>query len=129
MSVHRMIAPLPDVGWNSNDPLAIAGRHARFCAVICACCADACAAEDENLQACISICIDCADMCDTIARMTQRETGHNAAALREVLETCIRLCLLCAEECERHAHAHCQLCAEMCRACAADCQRGLPAST
>jgi hypothetical protein len=126
MSVHHMIAPPSEMGWDSTDPLAIAGRHARFCAVICACCADACAADDVDRRACIRACLDCADMCDTTARLAARQTGHDAATLAAILEACMRVCILCAEECERHEFAAAQLCAEMCRACEADCRRALP---
>ncbi|MBO9576391.1 MAG: four-helix bundle copper-binding protein [Sphingobium sp.] len=128
MSVHRMFSPEPDVGWDSTDPLAVAGRHARFCAVICACCADACAAEGMDMSACVSACLDCADICDATARLSTRGTGHNEETLRTVLESCARVCALCASECERHDFAACRLCAEMCRACEADCQRAVLAA-
>lgn len=110
MSVHRMFSPEPEAAWDATDPLAIAGRHARFCAVICACSADAC--------------LDGADICDATARLSPHGTGHNEEALRTILESCA----LCAAECERHDFAACRLCAEMCRACEADCRRALLAA-
>lgn len=126
MSLRQMIAAHPDVAGNVNEPLAIAARHAMFCAVLCTSCADACAAEAMDMRQCIRSCLDCADVCGAAATVAVRRTERNVEVLRMVLETCAAVCERCAEECARHDHAHCRLCAEMCRECAADCRAALP---
>ena len=122
MSIAKMIAAHPDVGTDLNEPLALAVRHAMFCAAICNSCADACLAEKEDMRQCIRTCLDCADICDATFKVATRRTGRNEELMQEMLQLCITACDICAEECERHAHAHCRLCAEMCRECARDCR-------
>lgn len=126
MSIEKMIALHPDVGGDANAALATAARHTMLCALMCTSCADACAAESDDMRQCIRACLDCADICAAAAKLAVRRTGRNVEALRAAVETCARICELCAEECERHEHAHCRLCAEMCRECAADCRAALP---
>jgi hypothetical protein len=122
MSIAKMIAAHPDVGGKLNEPLALAVRHAMFCAAICTSCADACAAEPMDMRQCIRTCLDCADICAAASRVAARRTGSNEELLQEMLQLCITACDICAEECERHEHEHCRLCAEMCRECAHDCR-------
>lgn len=127
MSIREMIASHPDVAGDANEPLAMAARHAMFCAALCTSCADACSAEEMDMRQCIRTCLDCADVCAAMARLAVRRTGRNDEVVRLMLETCARTCTLCAEECERHEHEHCRLCARMCRECAADCTNALSA--
>ena len=122
MSIAKMIAAHPDVGGKLNEKLALAVRHAMFCAAICNSCADACMAEDMDMRQCIRNCLDCADICDATFKVATRRTGSNEVLLEEMLQLCITACDLCAEECARHDHEHCRLCAEMCRECARDCR-------
>ena len=126
MSIHKMIGLHPDVHGELNEQLATAARHAMFCSLMCASCADACAAEEMAMGQCIRSCLDCADLCDATARMAVRRTGQNVEALRMTLQCCARVCELCASECEQHNHEHCRLCAEMCRECARDCDQAIP---
>jgi len=126
MSIRNMIALHPDVGGDANEPLAIAARHAMFCAALCTSCADACSAEEMDMRQCIRVCLDCADICQAMTRVAVRRTGENDEIVGMLLETCASTCDLCAEECERHEHEHCRLCAEMCRECADDCRNALP---
>jgi hypothetical protein len=127
MSIARMIAAHPDVGGDLNEPLALAVRHAMFCATICTSCADACVAEDMDMRRCIRTCLDCADICAATAKVATRRTGSNEALLQEMLQLCITACDICAEECARHDHEHCRICAEMCRECARDCRAAIDA--
>jgi len=127
MSIREMIGRHPDVGGDPNEPLATAARHAMFCAVMCASCADACAAEAMDMRQCIRSCLDCGDVCEATAKLAVRRTGANAEALGLALEACARICDLCAGECARHEHGHCVLCAEMCRECARDCRAAIAA--
>ncbi len=122
MSIAKMIAAHPDVGDELNEPLALAVRHAMFCAAICTSCADACSAEDMDMRQCIRTCMDCADVCDATFKLATRRTGSNEALIQEMLQLCITACDICAEECARHDHEHCRICAEMCRECARDCR-------
>ena len=122
MSIAEMIAAHPGVAGNLNEPLALAVRHAMFCAAICTSCADACSAEEGDMRQCIRTCLDCADICDATFKVATRRTGSNESLTQEMLQLCITACDICAEECERHEHAHCRLCAEMCRECARDCR-------
>jgi uncharacterized protein DUF326 len=124
MSIAKIIAAHPDAG-TPNEPLALAVRHAMFCAAICASCADADSAEAMDMRQCIRTCLDCADICAATARVAIRQTGSNPAVTRAMLETCATACDACAEECARHDHDHCRLCAEMCRECARDCRAAL----
>ena len=126
MSIRKMIALHPGVGGDPNEPLAIAARHAMFCAALCTSCADACSAEAMDMRQCIRTCLDCADICEAMTRIAVRRTGENDQVVRMLLETCASTCELCAEECERHEHEHCRLCAQMCRECADDCRNALP---
>ncbi|AGH48323.1 MULTISPECIES: four-helix bundle copper-binding protein [Sphingomonadales] len=125
MSISKMIAAHPDVT-EVNEPLAVAVRHAMFCAVICTSCADACTAEAMDMRQCIRTCLDCADICETTAKVAVRQTGRSILIVQAMLESCIAACDVCAAECERHDHPHCWRCAEMCRECADDCRRALP---
>jgi hypothetical protein len=122
MSISKMISAHPDVSGNLNEPLALAVRHAMFCATLCTSCADACVAEAMDMRQCIRACLDCADICDATFKVATRRTGSNEAVLKRMLETCAATCESCAEECARHEHEHCRLCAEMCRECARDCR-------
>ena len=127
MSIAKMIAAHPDAGGDLNEPLALAVRHAMFCATICTSCADACVAEDMDMRQCIRTCLDCADICAATAKVAVRRTGSNEALLQEMLQLCITACDICAEECARHDHEHCRICAEMCRECARDCRAAIDA--
>lgn len=126
MSLEKMIATHPQVGGDPTVALALAARHAMLCSLFCTSCADACAAEDMDMQQCIRTCLDCADVCAATARLATRRTGQNVDLLRAQLELCIKACETCAAECERHDHEHCRLCAVMCRECAEDCRKALP---
>lgn len=126
MSLEKMIATHPQVGGDPTEPLALAARHAMLCSLFCTSCADACAAEDMDMQQCIRTCLDCADICAATARLATRRTGQNVDLLRAQLELCIKACETCAAECAKHDHEHCQLCATMCRECAEDCRKALP---
>ena len=53
MSIREMISRHSDVAGDVNEPLAIAARHAMFCALMCTSCADACAAEPMDMRQCI----------------------------------------------------------------------------
>ena len=125
MSIRNMIALHPDVGGDANEPLAIAARHAMFCAALCTSCADACSAEEMDMRQCIRTCLDCADVCTAMSRMAVRQTGEDNQALRAMFHTCIEICEICAAECAKHDHDHCKRCAEMCRECADDCRKAL----
>jgi hypothetical protein len=122
MSIARMIAAHPDVGEGLNEALALAVRHAMFCAAICTSCADACSAEEMDMRQCTRTCLDCADVCDATFKVGTRRSGSNEVLLQEMLQLCITACDICAEECERHDQEHCRLCAEMCRETARDCR-------
>ena len=124
MSIAKIIAAHPDAG-TGNEPLALAVRHAMFCAAICTACADADAAEQMDMRQCIRTCLDCADICAATANVAIRQTGSNAAVTRAMLATCVTACEACAEECARHDQEHCRLCAEMCRECARDCRAAI----
>ena len=125
MSIAKMIAAHPDVAGNLNEPLALAVRHAMFCAAICTSCADACVAEEMDMRQCVRSCLDCADVCDMVMKVATRRTGSNEVVLREALQLCVTTCDLCAEECAKHDNDHCRRCAEMCRECARDCRAAL----
>jgi hypothetical protein len=126
MSILEMLKLHPDVHGEVNEVLAKAARHAMFCSVMCASCADACSAEKTDMRQCIRSCMDCSDVCGTTAKLAVRRTGQNVSILRSMIETCIRACEACGEECARHNHEHCTLCAEMCRECARDCRDAHP---
>ena len=125
MSIRKMIAAHPDVAGHINEPLALAVKHAMYCAVICTSCADACSAETMDMAQCIRACMDCADVCTATMKVAARRTGSNEAVLRAVLQACIDTCTICASECEKHDHDHCRRCAAMCRECADDCRAAL----
>lgn len=127
MSISKMLALHPDADGGVNEALALAARHAMFCAEMCTSCADACSAEEMDMRQCIRLCLDCADICQAASRLAVRQTGQNAMILRAMLELCAHACEACAEECETHGHEHCRLCAEMCRECAQDCRTALAA--
>jgi hypothetical protein len=126
MSITKMIASHPDVknevGGPFNEALALAVKHAMYCAAICNSCADACSAEEMDMRQCIRTCMDCADVCTATYRIATRRTGQNPEVIRSQLEACIMACEICASECEQHDHDHCRRCAEMCRECARDCR-------
>src|SRR4051812_32911436 len=124
MSIAQIIAAHPDAH-GSNEAVALAVRHAMFCAAICTSCADADAAEEMDMRQCVRTCLDCADICAATARVAIRQTGSNGPVTRAMLETCVTACETCAEECERHDHHHCRRCAEMCRECARDCRAAI----
>ena len=121
MSIERIMAAHPEAGARS-EALALAVRHAMFCAAICTSCADADSAEAMDMRQCVRTCLDCADVCAATARVAIRQTGSNRIVTRAMLETCVTACETCADECERHDHDHCRLCAEICRECARDCR-------
>ena len=125
MSIRKMISLHPAVAGQLNEPLALAAKHAMYCALFCTSCADACSAEPMDMQQCIRTCMDCADICTAAAKVATRRTGSNDAMLRVQLQACIEACQICAAECDRHEHDHCKLCAQMCRECADDCRRAL----
>lgn len=124
MSIEKMMAAHPDTE-APNEALALAVRHAMFCAAICTSCADADSAEEMDMRQCLRTCLDCADICAATARVAIRRTGSNATVTRAMLETCVTACETCAEECERHDHDHCRRCAQMCRECARDCRAAI----
>jgi hypothetical protein len=125
MSIEAMISEHPDVGDDLNPSLALAVKHAMYCAAICNACADACAAEAMDMRRSIRLTSDCADVCTATYRIATRRTDENRQLIRTMLAACIEACGTCAEECERHDHAHCRRCAEMCRECARDCRAAL----
>ena len=125
MSIAKMIAAHPDVAGSLNEPLALAVRHAMFCAAICNSCADACSAEKMDMRQCIRTCMDCADICDATFKVAMRRTGSNELLLQEMLQLCVTACDICAEECAKHDNDHCRRCAEMCRECARDCRAAI----
>ncbi len=131
MSIAKMIAAHPDVaagvGEPFNEPLALAVKHAMYCAAICTSCADACAAEQMDMRQCIRVCSDCADVCAATTRVAMRRTGENRELIRALLAVCVRACETCADECAKHDNDHCRRCAEMCRECANDCRGALVA--
>src|SRR3954469_19052481 len=98
MSIAKIIAAHPDVKGDLDEPLALAVRHAMFCAAICTSCADADSAEAMDMRQCVRTCLDCADICAATARVAIRRTGSNAAVMRAMLETCVTACDACAEE-------------------------------
>jgi hypothetical protein len=125
MSVRKMIGLHPKVAGHINEPLALAAKHAMYCALFCTSCADACSAEQMDMSQCIRTCMDCADVCTAAAKVATRMTGDDDAMVRAVLTACIEACMLCAAECDKHDHEHCTLCATMCRECADDCREAL----
>jgi len=129
MSVASIIAAHPDVrdniGGPFNEVLAQAVAIMSHCALICNSCADACAAEEMDMQQCIRTCSDCADICAATSRVASRRTGSNEEVIRAMLEVCIHACEICANECARHDHEHCRICSEACRDCAARCRVAL----
>jgi hypothetical protein len=101
-------------------------------------CAQACTADADddlserdlaNMVRCIRLCMDCADVCTATARVTSRQTAHDAGVTRPLLEACVATCSACGDECERHAqmHEHCRACAEACRRCEQACRELLAA--
>lgn len=127
MSIEAMISEHPDVAGSGryNEPLALAVKHAMYCAAICNSCADACLAEKMDMSQCIRLCLDCSDVCEATYRVATRRTGSNVEVIRSLLETCIRTCEICEAECAKHDDDHCRRCARMCRECADDCRRAL----
>ena len=125
MSLQEMVSRHPQVE-NETEELVLAARHAMLCSLMCTSCADACVAEDGDMQQCIRNCMDCADICAATAKLAVRRTAQNIEVLRAQLELCIKACETCAAECEKHDDEHCAWCAKMCRECADDCRKALP---
>ncbi len=125
MSIEKMISEHPDVSADFNESLALAVRHAMYCAAICNSCADACSAEEMDMTRCIRLCSDTSDICTATYRVASRRTDENRSVIRAMLALCVKACETCAEECEKHDHAHCQRCARMCRECARDCKAAM----
>lgn len=125
MSIQKMISEHPHVGSDYNEALGMAVRHAMYCAAICNSCADACSAEESDMQQCIRLCSDCSDVCEATYRVASRRTGENRDVIRMMLLACIRACEACEAECAKHDTAHCRRCAQMCRECADDCKKAL----
>ena len=125
MSLQEMVSRHPQVQ-DETEELVLAARHAMLCALMCTSCADACVAEDGDMQQCIRNCMDCADVCTATAKLAVRRTAQNIEVLRAQLELCIKACETCAAECEKHDDEHCTWCAKMCRECADDCRKALP---
>ena len=125
MSLQEMVSRHPQVE-NETEELVLAARHAMLCSLMCTSCADACVAEDGDMQQCIRNCMDCADICAATAKLAVRRTAQNIEVLRGQLELCIKACETCAAECEKHDDEHCAWCAKMCRECADDCRKALP---
>lgn len=125
MSVRKMIALHPSASGRVNEPMALAAKHAMYCALFCTSCADACLAEPMDMAQCIRTCLDCADICTAAAKVATRQTADDDAMVRAMLTACMEACFLCAAECDRHDHEHCRLCATMCRECGDDCREAL----
>jgi len=129
MSIEAMISEHPDVaaqkGEPFNDSLALAVRHAMYCAAICNSCADACSAEKMDMSQCIRLCMDCSDVCTATYRVASRRTGDNRGLIRTMLALCIEACEICETECAKHDNDHCRRCARMCQECARDCRAAL----
>jgi hypothetical protein len=125
MSVRKMIALHPDSAGHVNEPLALAAKHAMYCALFATSCADACSAEGMDMRQCIRTCLDAADICTAAAKVATRRTADDDQMVRAILSACIEACMLCATECDRHDHEHCKLCATMCRECADDCREAI----
>ena len=125
MSIVKMISEHPDTGDQFNEPLALAVKHAMYCAAICNSCADACSAEEMEMRRCIRLCMDCADVCTATYRVASRRTDHNRELIRTLLATCIHACEICEAECAKHDNPHCRRCAQMCHECADDCRAAL----
>ncbi|MDO6416487.1 four-helix bundle copper-binding protein [Sphingomonas sp. BIUV-7] len=137
MSVRKMIGLHPKVAGHVNEPLALAAKHAMYCALFTTSCADACSAEGASakgeaasgiagdMSQCIRTCMDCSDVCTAAAKVATRMTGDDDAMVRATLTACIEACMICAAECDKHDHEHCRLCATMCRECADDCREAL----
>jgi len=131
VSIRKMISLHPDVmkSGHVNQALGDAVHHAMYCAKMCLSCADACAAEEMDMDQCIRLCSDCADVCEATTRLGLRRTGYNEKLLIQMLELCAQACDDCAAVCEKHDNGHCKLCAQMCRECAADCRRAAESIT
>lgn len=125
MSIEKMISEHPAVGGDFNESLALAVKHAMYCAAICNSCADACNGEAMDMSRCIRLCMDCADVCTATYRVASRRTDENRQLIRTMLAACIEACDTCAIECDQHDNAHCRRCAQMCRECARDCRTAL----
>jgi hypothetical protein len=125
MSVRKMIALHPTAGGHVNEPMALAAKHAMYCALFCTSCADACTAEPMDMAQCIRTCLDCADICTAAAKVATRQTADDDVMVRAMLTACMEACFLCAAECDKHDHEHCRLCATMCRECGDDCREAL----
>lgn len=126
MSIEAMIREHPQVsGETYNEALGKAVKHLLYCSAICNSCADACLAEDMDMDQCVRTCLDCSDICAASARVATRRTGSNREVLVSQLLACIRACEVCLAECGKHDHDHCRRCAQMCRECADDCRAAM----
>ena len=72
MSIEKMIQEHPDVGDDFNPALALAVRHAMYCAAICNSCADACSAEEMDMRRCIRLCMAVCSACAATPTMSRR---------------------------------------------------------
>ena len=115
MSIQKMISEHPAVGYNYNEQLGEAVKHAMYGAAILNSCADACLAEDMDMANCIRRCLDASDACTAFYRMASRRTGFNEAAIKAIGAATIIACKQCLEECSKHDNAHCKRCSQMCR--------------
>ncbi len=113
------------------DAIKAVVESALDCVQCCTSCADACLAEDGemDLAHCIRTDLDCADVCAATATIVVRQTAPSTGLIRAQLEACKAACETCAASCEEHAerHEHCRICAECCRTCADACGRLLAA--
>ena len=130
MRTHDILSTHPDPA-PFLDQLVEAVNSAFGCEQCCTACADACLAEDGDmdLRYCIRTNLDCADICATTGRALSRQTKPNDAILRAQLQACITACDACADECQKHAsmHEHCKVCVECCRECSKACKALLDA--
>ena len=130
MRTQDMLSKHPDPSDLLDEVVALV-NSAFACEQCCTSCADACLAEDSDmdLTACIRTNLDCADVCATTGRVLSRQTRPTDAILRAQLQACVAACDACADECEGHAdmHEHCRVCMECCRECADACRALLDA--
>ena len=130
MRAQDMLSKHPDPSDQLDKVVALV-NSAFACEQCCTSCADACLAEDGDmdLTACIRTNLDCADVCATTGRVLSRQTRPNDAILRAQLQACVAACDACADECSKHAdmHEHCRVCMECCRECADACRALLDA--
>ena len=101
------------------------------CAQACTACADACLAEEGemDLRYCIRTDLDCADICETTGKVLSRQTEPNWDLLKAQVGACLRACQECGKECRKHAdmNKHCKVCGEACKRCEEACDQLLNA--